>query len=431
LAKREKTHRWPQVLPGGKEVLFTSHSTLGNFDAGSLEVQSLVDGQRKTLWRGGYFGRYLSSGHLLYVHDGTIYGLPMDARRLGVSGTPAVVVEGVASDPGTGGAQFDVSQTGTLVYRAGGASGAMWSVQWMDRNGRFAPLLPTPRTLLAPRLSPDGRRIAMGVLGNKGYDIWVHDSQRETLSRISFSLGFDGYPVWAPDGKCIAIESDRANGVSNLYLIRADGSAEPQRLTENKNAQTPGSFSPDGKRLAFSEQNPENGSEDIWTLPIEDVSGESKPGRPELLLSTPANEMAPAFSPDGRWLAYESDESGTLEIYVRPYPNRGGKWQISAGGGTTPLWNRAKRELLFKTPDRRIMAASYTTDGDSFVPETPRPWSETPLPDPHIGAEFDLAPDGNRIAVQVLDQPAQRRPVHVKFVLNFLDELRRRVPMNR
>jgi eukaryotic-like serine/threonine-protein kinase len=129
--------------------------------------------------------------------------------------------------------------------------------------------------------------------------------------------------------------------------------------------------------------------------------------------------------------AYESDESGTLEIYVRPYPNRGGKWQISTGGGTTPLWNRGKRELLFKTPDRRIMAASYTTEGDSFVPETPRPWSEWPLPESHLGADFDVAPDGNRIAVQVLDQPAQRSPVHVKFVLNFLDELCRRVLVNR
>jgi serine/threonine-protein kinase len=141
--------------------------------------------------------------------------------------------------------------------------------------------------------------------------------------------------------------------------------------------------------------------------------------------------MAPAFSPDGRWLAYESDESGTFEIYVRPYPNRGGKWQISTGGGATPIWNRARRELLFKTPDRRIMAASYTTDGDSFVPETPRPWSETPLPDSHLGADFDLAPDGNRIAVQVLEQPAQKKPVRVKFVLNFFAELRRRVPLNK
>jgi serine/threonine-protein kinase len=432
LARREKTHRWPQVLPGGKEILFTSHATLGNFDTASLELQSLVDGHRKTLRRGGYFGRYLASGHLVYVHDGTIYGLPMDRRQREVYGTPAVVVEGVASDPGTGGAQFDVSQTGTLVYRAGGASGAVWSIQWMDRNGHFVPLLPTPRILLAPRLSPDGKRLAMGVLGTTGYDIWIHDSQREAMSRISFSSGFDGYPVWSPDGKRIAIESDRANGVSNLYLIRTDGSAEPQRLTENKNAQTPGSFSPDGKRLAFCEQNPGDGSEDIWTLPIEGgASGELKPGRPELFLGTTANEMAPAFSPDGRWLAYESDESGTLEIYVRPYPNRGGKWQISTGGGTAPIWNRASRELLFKTPDRRIMAASYTAEGDSFVPETSRPWSEAPLPDSHLGADFDLAPDGNRIAVQVLEQPAQRKPVHVKFVLNFFAELRRRVPVNK
>jgi serine/threonine-protein kinase len=432
LGRREKTHRWPQVLPGGRAVVFTSHSTLGNFDAASLEAQSIVDGQRKTLLRGGYFGRYLPSGHLLYVHDGTVYALEMDARRMETRGTPAVVVEGIASNPDTGGAQFDVSQTGTLVYRAGGAALAAWSIQWMDRNGRFAPLLSMPRTLLAPRLSPDGKRVAMGVLGTTGYDIWVHDSQRGTMSRISFSSGFDGYPVWSPDGKRIAIESDRANGVSNLYLIRADGGSEPQRLTESRNAQTPGSFSPDGKRLAFSEQNPENGSQDIWTLPIENSdSGEPKPGRPELLSGTGANEMAPAFSPDGRWLAYESDESGSTEIYVRPFPRSGGKWQISAGGGATPIWSRARRELLFKTPDRRIMAASYTTDGDSFVPETPGPWSKTPLPESRLGADFDLAPDGNRIAVQVLERPAQSKPARANFVLNFFDELRRKLPVKK
>jgi serine/threonine-protein kinase len=249
------------------------------------------------------------------------------------------------------------------------------------------------------------------------------------MTRVTFAPGFNGYPAWSPDGTAVAIESDR-DGIGNLYWIRADGSADAQRLTRSVNAQSPGSFSPDGKRLAFIERDPVSGSDDIWTIPLDrGPSGELKPGAPEPFLRTVANETTPMFSPDGRWLAYESDASGAEEIYVRPFPGPGGLWQISSGGGTAPVWSRSERALLFKTPARRIMVAAYTAAGDSFVPDKPRLWSAKPLPDSHLGRDFDLAPDGRRLAVQVLAESAQDPPsAHADIVLNFFDELRRRLP---
>ena len=208
------------------------------------------------------------------------------------------------------------------------------------------------------------------------------------MTRLTFTSGFDGYPVWSPDGKAIAIESDR-DGVGNLYLIRAEGGAEAQRLTFSKDPQTPGSFSPDGTRLAFCQRNPDDGTDDIWTIPLTRTeSGELKPGQPERFLCTPANENEPAISPDGHWLAYESDASGTPEIYVRPFPGPGGLWQISSGGGSVPIWSRSERMLLFKTRDRRIMAAQYTIRGDSFVPDKPRLWCKEQIPNSRLGRDL-------------------------------------------
>ncbi len=265
----------------------------------------------------------------------------------------------------------------------------------------------------------------MGILGDTGYAIWVYDSQRDLMTRLTFSSGFDGYPVWSPDGKLIAYESDRAEGAGNLYLIRADGGAEPQRLTNSRNPESPGSFSRDGKHLAFSEWNPDSGSDDIWTVPID----AGRAGGPPLpFLRTSANENMPAFSPDGKWLAYVSDESGKDEVYVRPFPGPGGEWQISTGGGAVPIWSLRDSVLFFKAPDRRIMATPFTVQGDSFSPEKPCVWSERQIPDSRLGQDFDLAPDGKRFIVQVLaETPPKQSALRLNILLNFFDELDRKL----
>jgi len=292
------------------------------------------------------------------------------------------------------------------------------------------PPLSTPTVCLGPRLSPDGAQLAMGILGGGGYDLWVYNWHRDLMTRLTLKGGFNGYPVWSPDGKVIAFESDRAEGVANLYWKRADGGGETKRLTQSTNSQSPSSFSSDGKRLAFSERNPDNGFDDIWTLPIQrGASDELAPGSPEPFLRTPANKSTPMFSPDGRWLAYVSDESGTAEVYVRPFPNAGGVWQISSGGGLSPIWSRHDRALFFKTPDRRIMAVRYTFNRDSFLPDKPRLWLEKQIPESGLGQDFDVAPDGKRLAVQILASEAasETTTLHANLLLHFSDELRRKV----
>jgi len=426
LTQKEKTHRWPQVLPGANAVIFTAHITVGNFDAASVEAQSFVTGRRMVLRRNAYFGRYLPSGHLVYVHEGTIYAIPLDPKTLAPCGEAIPVVEGVACDPNSGGAQFSSSRTGTLIYRSGRAAATRWSVTWIDSTGRMQPLRPTPAVCLGPRLSPDGSRLALSVLGASGYEIWVYDWQRDLMTRLTMTSGFDGYPVWSPDGKLLAFESDRAGGVGNLYLMRSDGGAEALRLTKSRNPQSPGSFSPDGTRLAFCQFNPETGGDEIWTLPIErTASGEPAPGKPALFLSVRGNLATPMFSPDGHWLAYTSDESGTTEVYVRPFPGPDGRWQISSAGGTAPVWSHHERALLFKTPERRIMLAPYTIEDNLFVPDKPRLWSEMQLPDSRLGQDFDLAPDGKRLALLLASEEPGGSP-RVVFLLNFFDELKRR-----
>jgi serine/threonine-protein kinase len=430
------TDRWPQVLPGGNAVLFTSsYSTLA-FEDGNIQTLSLKTGERKTVMRGGYFGRYLpangSAGYLLYVREGEVYAVPFDPVRSELRGTAAPLLEDVTVNSLEGVAQLDFSQNGTLIHGSGKASNQSWPVVWLDSSGKTQPLLATPGVYFNPRFSPDGQRLALAVGAGRARDIFVYDWQRDTMSRLTFTGQENYYPLWTPDGKHIAFRSASAAGYS-IGWTRADGGGEAQRLLESKLTPIPYSFSPDGKRLAYYETGPEAGF-DIGILPL-DLSDPDhpKPGKPEPFLRTPAGELRPAFSPDGRWIAYTSDESGRYEVYVRPYPGPGGKWQISTTGSMTPIWSRNGRELFFETLDNHIMVADYTVAGGSFVAGKPRLWSPTQVRATAAVANLDLAPDGKRFAVFPLPDPRteDKSSVHVTFLLNFFDEIKRRIPSGR
>jgi Tol biopolymer transport system component len=247
------------------------------------------------------------------------------------------------------------------------------------------------------------------------------------MTRLTFG-GNAQQPVWTPDGKHIAFQSTA--GGFGIGWVRSDGSGEPRLVLPTQNVANPYSFSPDGQRLAYYEESPET-SWDIWTLLL-DLSDPDrpKPGKPELFLGTPSQEALPMFSPDGRWIAYRSNESGTAEIYVRPFPGgRGGKWQVSTGFGMYEMWSSNGRELFYETVDNRIMVVDYAANGDSFVPSKPRLWSEKQIFMPG-NTNLALAPDGKRFAVFPIPEAAgpEKDSVHVTFLLNFLDELKRRVP---
>ncbi len=243
LQNGEITHRWPQILPGGKAVLFTASPNATAFDGANIEVMSLADHRRKTLVRGGTFGRYLPSGHLVYVNRGTLFAVPFDVDRLEVHGTPAPVLDQIGYTTVQGSAQLDFSQTGTLIYRSGGAGGGLVTVAWLDGAGKVQALLAKPGAYGNPSLSPDGQRLAMDVTDGSGTDTWAYDWQRDTMTRLTFT-GTAVHPVWSPDGRYIVFRTNPGEGLS---VIRSDGSGKPQSLTQSKDAQIPWSFAPDGK----------------------------------------------------------------------------------------------------------------------------------------------------------------------------------------
>jgi serine/threonine-protein kinase len=265
-----------------------------------------------------------------------------------------------------------------------------------------------------------------------GGDIQVYDWQRDTMTRLTFTQT-NAFPVWTPDGKHVAFVSHSPGGDS-IRWVRADGAGEAQLLLESKGERRGYSFSPDGQRFAFAQQGADTGF-DLWTLPLDMSDPEHpKPGKPELFLRTPFDEQEPVFSPDGRWIAYTSNDSGGNEVYVRPFqggaPSGSGKWQISTSGGRHPIWSRDGPELFYETPDNRIMAASYTRKADSFAADRPRLWSNTQIREPAGIWNLDLEPDGKRFAVFPRSDATggQKGSVHVTVLLNFFDELRRRVP---
>jgi serine/threonine-protein kinase len=437
----EVTHRWPQVLPGSQAVLFTAAAQAGaGYDDANLDVISLQTGERKTILSGGFSARYLAdatgssgTGHLIYLHQSTLFAVPFHPGRLASTGSPAPILEDVSSTR-TAGGDFAFAQNGTFVYLAGKAAQAGWSISWVDSSGKTQPLHAPPGQYLTPRFSPDGKRLAFAMGSGKGADIWVKDLDRDTPSRLSFLPDTNGNPVWTPDGKIIVFSSSN-RAAPGLYGIRSDGSGEAKRLTEGKSSEIPFSFSPDGKRLAIVQTG--NGrSLDILTMAVEVDPGPGalgvRLGKAELFLGTPFDELRPAFSPDGRWLAYVSNESGTFEVYVRPFPGPGGRWQVSTGGGRFPLWSRDGRELFFATSDQRVMTVNYTAKGDSLAAGKPRMWTETRLRGTGPLSEYDLAPDGKRLAAFVADDASgEKLPTHLTFLLHFFDELRRKAPAGK
>ncbi|HEV2200624.1 MAG TPA: protein kinase [Bryobacteraceae bacterium] len=428
----EATHRWPQVLPGAKAVLFAAHTTIGGgFDEANIDVMTLADTlkntRRKTLVRGGLYPRYIPSGYLLYVNRGTLFAVPFDLDRLELRGAPVPLLEQVAYSAQFGYAQLDFSRNGTLIYR-GGEGGGLVTMQWLDGAGKTQPLLAKPDSYLYPKLSPDGRRLAIFTAEGSNGNISVYEPQRDTMTRVTFEAGGVSWPLWTPDGQYIVF-----SGTTGMYWTRADGAGKAQPLTKTKSTgQFSGSMTADGKRLAYEELG--SGTLfDLWTVPLESDSAGLRAGKPELFLQTPFDEQNPSFSPDGRWLAYDSDESGTLQTYVRAFPDKGGKWQVSSGGGTFPKWSRDERELFFRNLDDQIMVASYSVTGDSFVADKPRLWSEKRLANQGTSGTYDVAPDGKRIAalMPAEGQEGQKAQNHVIFLENFFDELRRKVPAGK
>jgi len=417
-----------------------------------VAILDLRTGTHKILVRGGSHAHYLPSGHLVYGVGGTLRAVAFDLERLETLGTPTPVLSQVVTTP-FGAADFDVARDGTLVYVSGGVQAIARTLVWVDRQGREEPIKAPVRACTFPRLSPDGTRIALDIRDQEN-DIWIWDFGRETLTRFTFDAGLDRVPVWTPDGRRVLFTSERAATPNNIFWQAADGTGAAQRLTQGPNPQFPSSVSPDGARLvlrdvaaapdlvmlALDTERPSirsaSSGSTVSTVESSTDSGRGEPVEPrrlQPLVQTPYTEQNGEISPDGRWLAYESNNSGQNEIYVRPFPNvDSGLWQVSTGGGTRPLWARNGQELFYRSPPGAVMSVRIER-GATWAAGTPTKLFEGRY---FVGGGFfartyDVAPDGRRFLMIKLggggsDETAA--PPSLIVVQHWFEELKRLVP---
>jgi serine/threonine protein kinase/Tol biopolymer transport system component len=417
----EVDHVAPAWLPDGRGLLFTIQATRGGLNSAKVAVLDLTTGTRRTLIEGGYSARFVG-GYLVYGAAGALRATRFDLSRLETQGVAVEVIPGVSAGLIGGVAHFDVDTAGTLVYpRAASSPADEHVLVWVDRHGRETALGVPAETYTHPRLSPDGKRMAVSMR----QDIYILDLTRQPVqpSRMTFAPGNDWFPVWTPDGKQLVFGSWRGGGFSNLYAQQLD-SGTAEQLTESPDMQLPTAISPDGATVVFHS----------FTKSLQALRLHS-PRQTVTLVESPLEERNGAISPDGRWLAYEaesSSEAGLLDVYVRPFPDANrGVWQVTRGGGMFPLWARNGRELYYVKTDGSIMAVPVEATAASW-----RVGAATELfrgeylmrGDGSLGRHHDIAPDGRFVMLKRDPAAAPRGSPHFVVVQHWLTELGRVVP---
>jgi|SoiMethySBSTD1v2_1073268.scaffolds.fasta_scaffold04345_11 eukaryotic-like serine/threonine-protein kinase len=417
----EITHRWPQFLPGGKAVLFTSHSAPTWWSRARVDVFSLVDGRRKRLLDGATFGRFVAdsegTGYLTFVRSGTLFAAAFDPVRLELLGPSFAVFEGVAYD-NSGAAQMDASRTGSVIARRQ----PKFHVAWLDEAGS-TPLFAEAGDYIGPMLSHAGDRVAFTAM----QDVWVYDIRRRIPTQVTKGLAATGSKVWTLDDRFIVF-----NTPEGIRYVRADGGSEPRVLlpTEAPLARIASSITGDrhNSRLAFHQFRPaEGGKWDLWTVPIAVDGTGIRPGQPEPFLQTGDDERHLDFSPDGRWVAYSSsEEGGRHETFVRSFPDDGRRWKISDGGGMMPRFSPERPGLFFQAGEV-LMVAQYSARGALFGPLQPRVWSRHRMATHLEGPVFAVSRDGTSVVAIVADRTSEEQSRrHVTLWIKAVTEFRRR-----
>lgn len=412
---RERTHRWPEALPGGKVVLFTADSsdTTEFYDDADIEAVIVSTGERKTVLRGTSLARYLDPDVLVFARGGSLFATRFDPDTLETSGSPLPVLHQVSTTVASGAVHFGLASTGALLWAPGDASAVGGEPIWIDRKGLRSAPLTTSGSYMQLELAPGGRRLA--VVGNDGgkVDLWIVDLESGDRSRLTFD-GDVSDPTWSADGQRVAYVRAGAavNGGSDHYWKLADGSGEAEPLVVGPEVTYSGSFSPDGRVFAFDQT---GASQDIWTLTL-DAERRLQP-----FLATPAMEYGPRFSPDGNWLAYVVRESGRTEIFVRPFPTGSGKWQISTTGGGEPAWSSDGRELFFR--NRGALYRVVVTTRPGFAAGSPERIA-TGLRAGDNLRSYSPAPDGQRFAA-LPGWEITQESAHINLALHWDREVRR------
>jgi WD40 repeat protein len=434
-AQGEADHLWPEALPGGRAVLFTIAPTTGSANEGQIAVFDLNTRTSTVVLRGGSHAHYVpgpparpdQAGYLVYATGATLRAVAFDPTTRTTQGTSVQVASDVVttSVSPSGGVDAVVAADGTLAFvRAVGGAETRRQLVWVDRQGRETPIALPTHVYQEPSLSPDGTHVAVGAADSDS-DIWVSDIARGSLTRLTFSPRADLRPVWAPDGGRLFFSSER-DGTRNLYTQAADGTGTAERLATSPNQQNATGVTPDGTHLVFYETSPKTGAD---VLQVE-VAG-THTVTP--LVQTPATERNGVVSPDGRWLAYEADDAGDLEIYVRPYPDVGsGRWQISTGGGVRPTWSNDGRELFYASPIGALMRVGVERGG-SWAATTPTMLlrdGSVFMPSGNPGPTYDISPDGQRFVVLKEASGPGAVPPQIVVIQHFDELLKRLVPTN-
>jgi serine/threonine-protein kinase len=417
----ERSHRFADLLPGGEAIIYTvAFDGINSYDDARIDLWDLNTRQKTTLVAGGTSPVYSPSGHIIYARGGKLLAVPFDIGRREVTGSPFEVVDGVMMSRNTGAAHFSLSDRGDLAYVPGATDGGNRTLVWVDRSGNAEPLPLPQASYLYPRLSPDGRSMAVEIEG-PNHDFYFYDFARTVLSKVTTD-GMSHDPVWTPDGKRLAYRSWQFGGMT-MWMMNADRSGRPERLDPSGTRQSPVSFSPDGQFLAFDQKDPQT-QDDVWILPVADGS------KVQPVSQSRFGEGSAKFSPDGRWIAYSSNESGRPEIYVQPFPRLGPKIQISNAGGTDPVWRRNGGELYYRSRNE-MMAVSVDTTGSELYASAPKQLWEVPYSSgsgascgmPGVSsASYDVTADGQRF-LMVRDEGVPDA-TRIVVVLNFAEEVR-------
>ena len=406
--RAESSHRWPHVLPGAATVIFTALSTQGT----AIVAMSLKTGERRVLVDGAQFARYISTGHLVYSHAGRMMAVPLDVERLTVVGAPMPFFNAVTSDPPT----FAFADTGLLIFRSGSAGAS--ALVWIDRAGGVAPLGSELHGFAHPRISPDGAHVVATRAGN----LWLYDIARDMLSQLTFDGRDLKFPLWTPDSRHVIYARPRAGTGWDIFWRPADGSGSERELVTLMLDQVPNSVTPsvngEPHFLAFRETSPETAA-DIRILSMKNQGVRA-------FVNGPASERNASFSPDGQFVAYDSNELGRDEVFIRPLTGTGGVRRVSYDGGIEPYW-APNGELFFRSGDQMFVVAVRTRQG--LAVGVPRKLFEGPYAlSPVEHRNYDVTPDGQRF-LMVRRPSTAEGTVRLNVVVNWLEELKQRVPV--
>ena len=403
---QEETHRHPHFLPDGRHFLYLARSPGTEGPQTVIYVASLDSEDRVPVLRGTSHAQY-ASGHLLFVREKTLMAQPFDAQGLEMTGDAFPLAEEVQHDALFNHAVFSASTNGVLAYQTGIARSDS-QLTWYDRDGRQTGAVGDVASHFFPRISPDGNKIAVSIVDpeTSNWDAWIYDLARDIRTRFTFSASIDGVTLWSPDGTSIAFLSSR-QGKFDIFRKSSSGSGSEELLLASNVNKFPHSWSPDGRYIAFVQNDlGTNTKKDIWILPVD---GEEEP---RALLHSEFNEDSPQFSPDGRWMAYMSDQSGRNEVYVIPFPSGDGKWQVSAGGGEVPRWGKGGREIFYLSRDNTLMTATVAAEADSFQVSELSPLFRI-FPSQDIDWKYDLSSDGQSFLVNVGAVQEVFSPIHL------------------